>query len=88
MTSPVAVDTSVAVPLVLAGHEFHTRVAAWAREHTVPHLAGHALIETYSVLTRTPGDARVALADAVRLIDENFTETYVLAPESMLDAHR
>lgn len=35
-------------------------------------LSGHALAETYSVLTRLPGDARVLPSDAVTLIDENF----------------
>jgi hypothetical protein len=34
----------------------------------------HTLAETYSVLTRLPGDARVHPADAVVLIDENFAE--------------
>src|SRR3954453_13299515 len=35
-------------------------------------LTQHSLAETYSVLTRLPGDARVAPADAVRLLDANF----------------
>jgi hypothetical protein len=32
----------------------------------------HSLAETYSVLTRLPGDARVSPDDAVRLLDANF----------------
>ena len=36
-------------------------------------LSGHALAETYSVLTRLPGDARLAADDAARLLDARFT---------------
>ena len=35
-------------------------------------LTEHSLAETYSVLTRLPGDARLDPDDAVRLIDDNF----------------
>jgi hypothetical protein len=35
-------------------------------------LTGHSLAETYSVLTRLSGDARVAPPDAVSLLDANF----------------
>jgi predicted nucleic acid-binding protein len=35
-------------------------------------LSGHALAETYSVLTRLPGDTRVAPEDAARLLSERF----------------
>lgn len=67
----VAVDTSVAVPYLMASHEAH--------EVTSAHLAGrdpvltqHSMIETYSVLTRLPGGARVAPGDAVELIRASF----------------
>jgi len=73
----VAVDTSVAVPLLVATAVPHSAVFAWARDRTL-HLSGHALVETYSVLTRLPGDIRVAPADAVRLIDANFDPPLVL----------
>jgi hypothetical protein len=55
-----------------------------------PVLTQHSLVETYSVLTRLPGDARVAPLDAVTLIRANFGETALLegevaatAPESL-----
>lgn len=83
----VAVDTSVAVPLLLASHAAHTSVAAWARGHSLV-LSGHALAETYSVLTRLPGDARVAPGDAVTLIDETFGPALVLDEASSGDIHR
>jgi toxin FitB len=41
-------------------------------------LAGHALAETYSVLTRLPGDARLAPADAARLLRVRFSAPLAL----------
>lgn len=75
-SSRLAVDTSVAVPLLVVSHSAHRTVAAWASGRSLS-LSGHALAETYSVLTRLPGDARVAPEDAVVLIDANFVETFV-----------
>jgi hypothetical protein len=47
-------------------------------------LSGHALAETYSVLTRLPGDLRLEPADAARLLDERFARPLVLrAPTSV-----
>lgn len=83
----VAVDTSVAVPLLVASHQHHRAVAEWARGRELD-LSGHALAETYSVLTRLPGDSRVAAADAVVLIEENFGETLVLSADAARVAHR
>ncbi|MDO5502033.1 MAG: type II toxin-antitoxin system VapC family toxin [Actinomycetia bacterium] len=67
----IAVDTSVAIPLLVSSHESHAIVLEWAAGQTLA-LSGHALVETYSVLTRLPGSARVAGQDAVQLIDSNF----------------
>ena len=64
----IAVDTSVAVPLVVRSHHDHTAVVRWWNGQEVA-LSGHALAETYSVLTRLPGDARLAPADAARLLN-------------------
>lgn len=44
-------------------------------------LSGHALAETYSVLTRLPGDLRVTPDDAVRLLGERFAPPLVLGTE-------
>jgi hypothetical protein len=41
-------------------------------------LSGHALIETYSVLTRLPGDLRMEPEDAARLLRERFTTPLTL----------
>lgn len=83
----LAVDTSVAIPLLVASHEAHRAVAEWARGRVLS-LSGHALAETYSVLTRLPGDARVAPADAVTLIDDNFAETLTLTEGDARGVHR
>ncbi len=73
----LAVDTSVALPLVVQTHQAHACVLRWWDGRDVA-LSGHALAETYSVLTRLPGDLRLAPADAARLIAERFVEPLVL----------
>jgi len=45
-------------------------------------LSGHAAAETYAVLTRLPGDVRVAPTDAARLLSERFARTLLLTPET------
>lgn len=85
--SRCAVDTSVAVPLLVASHEAHESVRLWASDLSLV-LSGHALTETYAVLTRLPGDARVNPSDAVALIDENFVGSIALLPEATFKAHR
>ncbi len=67
----LVLDTSVAVPLLVTSHVAHRSVNAALGDRAAA-LAGHALHETYAVLTRLPGDARVAPADAVRLLRERF----------------
>lgn len=67
----LAVDTSAAVALIMSSHVAHRAVRRRLRGKDLV-LTQHSLAETYSVLTRLPGDARVAPADAVRLIDANF----------------
>lgn len=85
--SRYAVDTSVAVPLLVASHEAHETVRRWASGRSLS-LSGHALAETYAVLTRLPGDARVSPQDAVVLIDENFAENLALPPGAASVCHR
>ncbi|MGV9798766.1 PIN domain-containing protein [Mycobacterium sp. NPDC003449] len=82
-----AVDTSVAVALLVTSHPHHDMVMNWAKGRTLG-LSGHALAETYSVLTRLPGDARVDPADAVTLIDENFPDSIQLGARAARAAHR
>jgi predicted nucleic acid-binding protein len=73
----VAVDTSVAVPLLVRSHHDHADVVRWWNGQEIA-LSGHALAETYSVLTRLPGDARLSPADAARLLTARFASPLVL----------
>ena len=75
------VDTSVAVPLVVASHRAHDVVDEVIGGRSIA-LAGHALHETYAVLTRLPGDARVRPEDAVRLLRDRFEDPAVLDTRS------
>jgi predicted nucleic acid-binding protein len=82
----VAVDTSVAVPLLVRSHQHHSEVVRWwgGQELT---LSGHALAETYSVLTRLPGDARLSPADAARLLDARFPAPLTLSDQNAGTVH-
>lgn len=64
-----AVDTSVAVPLLLREHGGHEAAVGWARDRRL-FLSGHAVAETYSVLTRLPG--RLDPAQAARVMQAAF----------------
>ena len=81
---PLVLDTSVAVPLVVATHSAHDAVTRWWNGREVS-LCGHAAIETYSVLTRLPGDLRLAPADAERLLRERFGLPLVLSTDAARD---
>ena len=83
----VAVDTSVAIPLLVASHGQHDQVSAWAEGRTLC-LSGHAAAETYAVLTRLPGDARLSAADAATLMSENFAQPLVLSAAVARRFHR
>ena len=75
-----ALDTSAAIPLLLRNHEAHGAVRNRVASQTVS-MTGHSLIETYSVLTRLPGDARLLPGDASRLLETGF------APPILIDEH-
>lgn len=79
MSERLGVDTSVAIPLLVATHSAHTAVERWRAGRELS-LCGHALIETYAVLTRLPGDIRVSGPDAARLIGERFADPLLLKP--------
>ncbi len=71
-------DTSAAIALVLEDHDAHAATVATVRGRRLG-LAGHAWFETYSVLTRLPGDLRRSPADAERLLAHNFPESAFLS---------
>jgi predicted nucleic acid-binding protein len=82
----IAVDTSVAVPLLVRSHQHHADVVRWWNGQELA-LSGHALAETYSVLTRLPGDARLAADDAARLLDARFTASLALSADAAGKVH-
>jgi toxin FitB len=67
----LALDTSVAIPLLVRTHQWHAAARSTIAEATVC-MTGHSQAETYSVLTRLPGDARVDPHDAARLLSVGF----------------
>jgi predicted nucleic acid-binding protein len=74
-------DTSAAVALVVEDHEAHAATLK-AVEGRRLGLAGHAWFETYSVLTRLPGELRRSPADVVRLLAQDFPASAFLAEDS------
>jgi toxin FitB len=83
----IAIDTSVAVPLLVRSHQHHADVVRWWNGQDLA-LSGHALAETYSVLTRLPGDARLAAADAARLLDARFKAALTLSAAAAAQVHQ
>lgn len=81
------VDTSVAVPLLVSNSDAHEELRKWASGFKLT-LCGHALSETYSVLTRLPGDARVSPADAKELIDDRFAAAITIPEPILSSLHR
>jgi hypothetical protein len=81
---PVAMDTSAAVPLLMLAHPAHLRTRRQLAGRPVA-LTAHSLAETYSVLTRLPGDARLTAADAAALVSANFIEA--IAPPDVVVRH-
>ena len=78
--TPLALHTSVAFPLLVRTHEQHVAVTRWWNGRPVA-LSGHALAETYSVLTRLPADLRLAPADAARLLGARFARPLLLSAD-------
>jgi predicted nucleic acid-binding protein len=80
----VALDTSAAVPYLMLSHPAHTVTRRQVSGRTA-HLTTHSLAETYSVLTRLPGDARVTPVDVVTLLSANFADS--IAPRSTVSGN-
>lgn len=75
-----AVDTSVAVAALDAAHGAHPECVAAVRDLR-PALAGHAAFETFSVLTRMPGQLAVDGPTATAIIHRVFPDVAWLIPE-------
>ena len=66
-----AVDTSVAVAALDASHAAHIACRTIVQRHR-PTLSGHAVFETFSVLTRMPGQIAVDAPTAALIIKRVF----------------
>jgi predicted nucleic acid-binding protein len=82
-----AVDTSVAVASLVESHAAHQTCRSTAASLR-PALAGHAAFETYSVLTRLPGPARVTPTTAAHLLEQAFPLRCWLTDEQQDDLLR
>jgi len=71
------VDTSIAVALLVTGHDHHQPTFRALRRRKLG-LAGHAAFETFSVLTRMPPPARRTPATVARLLAANFPHSRFL----------
>ena len=78
----IALDSSVAVPLLVQTHDDHAIVEIWSRDRSLV-LTSHSVAETYSVLTRLPQHIRVAPSDAVRLLADGFGQTLLIKPSTV-----
>lgn len=82
----LVLDSSAVVALVSAWHVGHQRVhdlveGRLRQGHRLA-LAGHSLIEAYSVLTRLPTPYRISASDAHELLRKNFAEAPLLSLKS------
>jgi predicted nucleic acid-binding protein len=85
VTDPDAlVDTSVAVALVVAGHEAHERTLGVLDGRGLG-LAGHAWFETFSVLTRLPPPVRRHPEEVVGILADNFPHSRFLSEQAARD---
>lgn len=84
-SADLLLDTSAALALVRDVDPAHERVSNDTRALTLG-LAGHALFETYSVLTRLPGTARLHPSRASQLIESVFPASVALPPTESLAA--
>lgn len=73
-------DTSAAVPFVVADHSAHRRTWDALSERRLG-MAGHAWFETFSVLTRMPGTSRRDAATVGALMSNNFADSRFLDEE-------
>lgn len=84
-SADLLLDTSAAVARLSEDHPAHEAVREACRGRIVG-LAGHAIVETYSVLTRLPGVNRVTAANADRMITTAFTASVALPADASLAA--
>jgi predicted nucleic acid-binding protein len=81
ISADLLLDTSAAIALIAPTAELHAAVTKRTRGVMLG-LAGHAVFETYSVLTRLPGELRLSAAGARAVIEANFPASVFLTPQA------
>jgi predicted nucleic acid-binding protein len=79
----IAADASVLIPALLADHEFHD--ACFASAGRIDAAIGHALVETYAVLTRLPQPYTVPAVQASEAVRTYGTQVLVLPGDRLTD---
>ncbi|MBS1847489.1 MAG: PIN domain-containing protein [Actinobacteria bacterium] len=79
-----AIDSSVCIAALLAWHELHDVCANAARDAVIP---AHALLETYSVLTRLPPPHRLDGGQVASLLRTRFPVKRILTASVALQRH-
>lgn len=80
----IAADASVLVPALLSSHEFHD--ACHESAALIDSAIGHALIETYAVLTRLPQPYTVPPVQASTALRSYSTNVLTLPGDDVADA--
>ncbi|MEM1332753.1 MAG: PIN domain-containing protein [Actinomycetota bacterium] len=80
----IAADSSVLVPALLTSHEFHQPCHESAG--LVDSAIGHALVETYAVLTRLPQPYTVPPVQASTAVRSYSSNTLALPGDEVADA--
>ena len=80
----IAADSSVLVPALLDAHEFHH--ACHESAGLVDAAIGHALLETYAVLTRLPQPYTVTPSQASAALRSYGVNPHVLTGAELVDA--
>ncbi len=79
----VLLDTNCLIAAAITQHEHHrATVADLSRRQAAGHifvLAAHGLLEAYAVLTRLPPPHRLAPANALTVLERNWSKTETIA---------
>ena len=81
MTMKVVADSNLIVAAAVKEHAFHVRATAalaGPRQRGELLLPQHVLIETFSVITRSPPPLRLLPQDAYRLLRENYGSCLII----------
>lgn len=78
-------DTSVAVALLVEDHQAHADCRTAVAGYRLG-LAGHALFETMSVVSRLPAPHRRSMAAVHRAVRASFPDSVFLSPRGSLQA--